>query len=466
MKRSTLRERLVFMIAAVVIHAALDPAAVGAAEVQRPNVLMIVVDDLRPELGCYGVKEAHTPAIDRLAAKGMCFTRAYCQYPVCNASRTSFLTGLRPETTQVFSNDLFFREKLPQAVTLPQVFRNNGYHTVSLDKIFHAGKLHGQDDLKNSWSEVRNFAATPKLGGEGRSLPFPGGNKGWCRWMAAEGTDEDQPDGQAAAEAVRQLREPAKKPWLLAVGFHKPHDPFISPKKYFDLYPLDKIVLPKEPADRSPELKASLPNGLDFSKFTDDDRREFKRAYLAGVSFTDAQVGKLLDELDRQDLWQNTIVVFFGDHGYHLGEHGWWNKSTIYEESARVPLLVWDPGMRGAGQKCASLVELVDLYPTLCDLCHIDPPGGLQGASFAGLLDDPNLPGKDAAYTMVLRGGTIGRSVRTPRWRLTKWTGQQAGVELYDQDADPDDYHNLADKPQYAAMVKELEKLLDLSPAK
>ncbi|HWA98421.1 MAG TPA: sulfatase, partial [Pirellulales bacterium] len=441
--------------------------SIGAAHsAERPNVLLIVVDDLRPELACYGESDVHSPNVDRLAARGMRFDRAYCQYPICNPSRTSFLTGLRPETTQVFGNDIYFRTKLPDAITLPQLFRSSGYKTVSLGKIFHAGKLHGADssggsDAEHSWTVSKQFTAT-KLGqqGEGRDLTYPGGNKGWCRWLAAEGTDEDQPDGQMAAEAVRQLELAGDQPLFLAVGFLKPHDPFIAPKKYFDLYPPASIRIPSVPESKGTTAPLAIAKGLDFSKFTDQDRREFKRAYLAGVSFMDAQVGKLLTALDDGDRWQNTMVVFFGDHGYHLGEHHWWNKGTIFEESARVPFIFWSPEARGMGQSTRGIVELIDVYPTLCDLCGIKPPRGLEGESFRPLLVDPKLPGKPAAYTIAVRGQGIGRSVRTQRWRYTEWDGGKQGVELYDQQADPDDYANLAERPEYAATVAELKRLL------
>jgi uncharacterized sulfatase len=434
---------------------------------ERPNVLLIIVDDLRTELGCYGRPEVHTPNIDRLAAQGVRFDRAYCQYPICNPSRTSFLTGLRPETTQVFSNDLYFRDKLPDVVTLPELFKKNGYRTVSIDKVFHAGgKLAGHDDRERSWSEVYDFNTLPAgTKGEGRSLTFPGGNKGWCRWMAAEGTDDDQPDGQAAAEAVRILNNPGDKPLFLAVGFHKPHDPFIAPKKYFDLYPKDKITWSTVPASASPEVPLAKAKGLDFSQFTDDDRREFKRAYLAGTSFTDAQIGRVLDALDKNGLREKTIVVFFGDHGYHLGEHNWWNKGTLFEHSARVPLIVSIPvGIKGSPPPrgvARGIVELIDIYPTLCYLCLLPLPDGLEGLHFLKLFDNPDGPGKKAAYTVSTRGGSMGRTVVTDRWRYTKWGDGENEQELYDQRVDPDDYVNLVKDPQYAEAVAEMQSLLD-----
>lgn len=434
---------------------------------QRLNVLFITVDDWRSEAGCYGVKEIRTPNIDRLAARGMRFDRAYCQFSVCNPSRTSFLTGLRPDTTGILDNTVHFRKRMPEVVTLPQLFRENGWRTASYGKTFHVFRGADSQDIVGvnggrSFDEARIFRATERgRQGEGRNLT--GGRVRWCSWLAAEGDDEDQPDGQNARAAVQFLEQRRDRPFFLAVGFHKPHDPFIAPKKYFDRYPLDSIKLPQDPADRRPDLPLAIGSAwkAEFDKFTDRERREFKRAYYAGTSFMDAQLGKLLDALDRLDLWDKTIVVMLGDHGYQLGERGWWNKNTLFELSARSPLLVWAPGMKAPGQSCARLVEFVDLYPTLAELCRLPPPGNLEGRSMAPLLNEPSQPWKQAAYTQVSRGrGVQGRSVRTERWRYTEWDDGREGVELYDEQADPGEWHNLATDPAHAAVVKELSAIL------
>jgi uncharacterized sulfatase len=450
--------------AGIVLAGWASPAAVSAAEpVKHPNVVFIVIDDLRCTLGCYGDKDVRSPNIDRLAARGMRFDHAYCQYTVCNPSRTSFLTGLRPDTTGIFDNRIYFRTKLPDVVTLPQLARQNGYYSASLGKIFHLGQT--IDDIKKdmndpkSWDLARTFQGTPRgKRGEGRNMT--GGKLAWCRWLSAEGDDNDQPDGQIATEAVRLLTEKRDKPLFLGVGFNKPHDPFIAPKKYFDLYPLDKIRLPSLPQDRSTPVPLAVPKNPAIQAFTDRERREFKRAYLAGTSFVDAQVGRVLDALDRERLWDRTVVVLIGDHGYHLGEHNWWNKATVFEWSARPPLLVWAPGMKAAGKPCERLVEFLDLYPTLAELCGLPAPARLEGRSFRPLLDDPTRPGKAAAYTQVQRGPVMGRSVRTERWRYTEWDGGKRGVELYDHRRDPGEYHNLAEDRRYAEQVKELKALL------
>jgi iduronate 2-sulfatase len=436
-----------------------------AAQTGKPNVLFIVADDLRTTYGDRGI---HTPNLDRLTKRSVRFERAYVQYPVCNPSRVSFLTGMRPETTRVLDNTTYFRQPLPDIVTLPQLFKQSGYFTASLGKIFHRGGT--MEDVNAdwadpvSWSHVRFYQGTPRgQQGEGRNLT--GGVLKWCRWLAAAGTDEDQPDGQIAAEAVRLLDEKRSEPFFLGVGFHKPHDPFVAPKKYFDLYPFDKITLHRDPAQRSPEEALALPKMYEqFQQFTDQERREFKRAYLAGVSFMDAQLGKVLDALEQNKLWDNTIIVFIGDHGYHLGERGWWNKNTLFELSARAPLIVYAPRAKGNGKASSALVEFVDLYPTLAELAGLKAPHQLAGASLKPLLDNPAGKIKDAAFTVVTRGKALGRSVRTARWRYTEWDGGARGVELYDHQNDAGEYRNLAREAQYAATVAELKQLLQRTP--
>jgi uncharacterized sulfatase len=395
------------------------------------------------------------------------FDRAYVQYPVCNPSRVSILTGLLPESTRVLGNQVFFRRTLPTIVTLPQLLKQNGYYTASLGKIFHRGGT--MEEVNDSWadsvswSHIRFYQSTPRgFQGEGRNLT--NGALPWARWLAAEGTDEDQPDGQIAAEAVRLIGDQRTRPFFIGIGFHKPHDPFIAPKKYFDLYPIEKIELPRDPANRSPEEPHAIPNAFhEFESFSDRDRREFKRAYLAGVSFMDAQLGKVLDALDRNGLWENTIIIFVGDHGYHLGERGWWNKSTLFELSTRAPLVVYVPHAKANGRTTRGIVEFVDLYPTLLDLLGLAAPHRLAGASLAPLLADPAQSGKQAAYTVVTRGTILGRTIRTERWRYTEWDGTKAGVELYDHRSDPGEYHNLARDPQYASTVAQLKALLNMA---
>ncbi|MFH1716684.1 MAG: sulfatase [Planctomycetota bacterium] len=424
----------------------------------RKNVLFIVVDDLNHSLGCYGHAIVKSPNIDELASRGVRFERSYCQFTVCNPSRTSFLTGLRPDSTGVLDNNTPFRSKLPEAVTLPQLFRRHGYFTARVGKIFHSGK---NTDDPEAWNVTSDPKGTPR-GKKGQGRNLTGGRVKWCQWLAAEGDDEDQADGLVAAEAIGLLEQKHKGPFFLAVGFHKPHDPFIAPKRYFDLYPLEKLQPPAVPSDRSAEHPQAIGSGWkeDFDRFTDRERREFMRAYYAGISFMDAQVGKLIAAMDRLELWQNTIVVFFSDHGYHLGDRGWWNKNTVFESSARAPLVVVTPEMKTRGISCSGIVEFVDIYPTLADLCELPAPGNLAGTSLRPLLSNPELPGKKAAFTQVQRGKIAGHSVRTQRWRYTEWDQGKQGAELYDHEKDAGEYYNLAGDPEYAETVAELKGLL------
>ena len=438
--------------------AAEDASSGAGASGRRKNVLFVAVDDLNHSVGCYGHPVVRTPNIDRLARRGLCFDRAYCQFPVCNPSRSSLLTGLRPDSTGILDNRTPLRSRLPDVVTLPQLFRESGYFTARLGKIFHSpGKM---DDSK-AW-DVTFDPRTTQVGRRGQGRNLTGGVVKWCRWLAAEGTDRDQQDGQIAAEAVRLLEQKRDESFFLGVGFHKPHDPFIVPKRYFDMYPLEKLTPPRDPQDATPLHRLAIGSSWkeSFDRFTDRERREFMRAYYAGVSFIDAQLGEILDALDRLGLADDTIVVFFGDHGYQLGEHGWWNKSTLYEPSTRAPLLVAVPGVTAGAARCDRFVEFVDIYPTLAELCSLSAPAGLEGKSFRPLLSEPDLAWKQAAFTQVQRGAVAGKAVRTQRWRYIEWDGGNAGVELYDHENDPGEYYNLGDDPDYAQVRKELRALI------
>ncbi|MEM9400722.1 MAG: sulfatase, partial [Verrucomicrobiota bacterium] len=435
----------------------------------KTNVLMIVIDDLRPELGCYGVEEIKSPNIDKLAAKSMLFERAYSQYPVCNPSRASFLSGLRPYEVGIISNLVPFRRLHPDMVTLPQLFRNNGYYTAGIGKIYHLSVDTPPDSKRvlfkdpASWDYFYDaLGETSKLGkkGEGRNLTE--GRLSWAHWRAAEGDDVDQPDGLATNEAIRILEENHEKPFFMGFGLHKPHDPFVAPQKYFELYPEGTTKLAVQPEDQSPTLKYSIPNKTDFEAFTDKERSEFKRAYQACVSFADAQVGKVMDTLDRLKLWDNTIVILMGDHGYHLGERNWWNKVTVFELGSRAPMIIWAPQAKGMGNSTKAIMEFIDLYPTLIDYAGLEAPHKLSGVSLRQVLDDPANSGKQAAYSQINHGKKgIGLSVRTDRWRYTEWGKDgKFGVELYDHDKDSGEHYNLGNNPEYADIRKKLSKLL------
>lgn len=445
----------------------LAPAHGLAAE--KLNVLLILSDDLRDTVGCYGNPAVKTPHLDRLATRGVRFDRAYVQYPVCNPSRTSFLTGLRCEQTRVVDNTVLFRSRLPDIITLPQLLRQHGWYAASYGKILHVGEAAGEVragwlDLGKSWDEAQMFQPTP-AGRKGQVRNLTGGKLKWCEVGAMEGTDADQPDGQIALHAGAAIERltAAGKPWFIGAGFHRPHDPFLVPKRYFGLYPPDSLKLYRDPPNLTPAPPLAIPRGAfkaAFDAFTEQDRLDFLRAYYAGVSFMDAQVGRLLDTLDRLKLWDRTLVIFAGDNGYHLNERGWWNKSTLFERSCRVPLLIAAPGAR-AGGVCRGLVELVDLYPTVADYCGVAAPHKLAGQSLRPLLENPTRPAKPAAFTLVTRGrGQYGQTVRTDRWRYTRWSDGTA--ELYDELADPEETQNLAADPAQAATIQNLEKQLEL----
>ena len=444
----------------------------GADELpeSRLNVLLMVVDDLRDSLGCYGNAAVRSPHIDGLAARGVLFERAYVQYPVCNPSRCSFLTGLRPDQTGVTDNTTLLRDRLPDAVTWPQLLKDNGWHSAAFGKIFHLGG--GRDaalrtrfvDLPASWHSAETFAPTDvgRRALEGRNLT--GGALSWCHWAMADGDDDDQPDGQNARQAIALMEQLGERPWLISVGFHKPHDPFVAPRKYFDLYPPDSLQLYRDPDGTTPAPPLAVGFGAfgeAFRKFTDQERREFLRAYYACTSFMDVQVGRVLAALDRLELWDRTLVIFVSDHGYHLGERDWWNKNTLFERSCRTPLIVAAPGAKPGVAR--GLVELVDLFPTVADFCGIEPPPGLAGQSLRPLLEDPSRPGKPAALTMVTRGTNRGDSIRTDRWRYTAWS--DGARELYDHRADPEETQNVVEA--HAGIAAELHQRLrasDLRP--
>jgi uncharacterized sulfatase len=359
-------------------------------------VLFIVSDDLTSRLGCYGDPIVRSPNIDKLARKGVRFDRAYCQYPLCNPSRSSFMTGRRPATTLVTENSTHFREALPDAITLPQLFQQHGYHVARTGKIFHYGVpgqigTNGFDDAR-SWQEVANPKGRDRMF-EDRIINFtPQFNLGIAlSYLDDEGDDSEQTDAMVATEAIRMMEENQDRPFFNAAGFFRPHVPCVAPQQYFDLYRFEDVQLPEMPPADRPAFPAVAHDYFEPNYGVETNRlRTFTQAYLATISFMDVQVGRLLEALDRLELTEETVVVFFSDHGWLLGEHGGqWQKRSLYEESARVPLIIYAPGADGNGTTCYRTVELIDLFPTLAELCDLPLPSGLEGESLKPLVADP-----------------------------------------------------------------------------
>ncbi len=487
----------------------------GSSAVERPNILFIIVDDLRPELGCYGNAEIKTPHIDRFAQEAFVFTRAYCQAAACAPSRASVMLGMRPDTTRVWSLGEKFREINPSAVTLPQHFSRFGYYTVSMGKIFHN---HMPDRVSFDEADLRPAAYnTPELiDREPESFyhdeeinkehalvraerikrnpnAYAGG---WAYGRSTESFDApdnafyDGAQTELALETLQRLKN-LDQPFFLALGYYRPHLPFVAPKKYWDLYDRDKISPARNPflPEDSPimamnsmyELRACY--DLEFVKhpsayrLPEETARLLKHGYYASVSFIDACIGRLMDGLRELGLEENTIVVFWGDHGWKLGEHGSWCKQTNYSIDTRVPLLIRAPGVGAKGQKSDRLTELVDLYPTLCDLAGIEIPDYMEGTSLKPLLERPDRDLKSAAFSQYVRRPRnspdgkryMGYSMVTSQYHYVEWyhwsdetktAGEPAGIELYDLQADPDENTNIAGHPEKAKTVQDLAEKL------
>ncbi len=441
----------------------------------RPNVLFIISDDLNCRLGCYGAAEAKTPNLDRLAARGMRFDRAYCNYPVCNVSRTSFLSGRYPEVTGVLNNNTSPRVRLGADFQfMPEYFRAQGYYAAGCGKIAH-GTFN--DVLK--W----DYYTEPQRGGDEDDLTRKGRQKGAKKagkqggkkakaaagaaakpdvpfvWQATNNTDEQEPDGQVARRLLRYFSEKRDQPFFIAAGFHKPHIPHTAPQKYFDLHDPAKMPTPAEPAGHEKDIPEIAWAPKSDRTLTLDQRRAIIQHYYAAVSFMDAQVGLLLDELDRLKLWESTVVVFIGDHGWHLGEHGgFYAKMSLMDESARAPMIVAAPGVK-AGTSTRSLAEYLDVFPTLVDLAGVPVPAGLQGVSLVPVLRNPATTARDNAYAVVMRGAAkLGRVVHTARYTYLAWP--DGSQQLYDAANDPHEYANLAANPAFAGTVAEMKAIL------
>jgi uncharacterized sulfatase len=448
--------------------AAAAACALGAGQPKR-NVLFIASDDLNNALSCYGHPIVKTPNIDRIAKRGVRFDHSYCQFPLCSPSRTSLMTGMAPDTTQVYDLRKHFREVLPDVVTLPQLFRKNGYFVARVGKIYHYGVpgdigTNGLDDAP-SWQERVNPAGVDKTKEEPLLTNYTPtrGLGSAVSYHASTARDEEHTDALVAQNVIRLMEEHRNEPFFLGAGFYRPHVPWIAPAKYFDMYPLSKIPVPR--FDES-ELKIA-PEWAYFTKpanwgMTELQRREALRGYYASISFMDAQVGKLLDALDRLKLADNTTVVFWGDNGYHLGEHGQWMKQMVFEPAARIPMLIGGAGVKARGAGCVRTVELLDLYPTLAEVCGLTgTPGNLQGRSLAPLLANASAPWDKPSVSQVHRNQKVrGYSIRTERYRYSEWNDGAEGAELYDYELDPHEMKNLANDPASAALRASLSRKL------
>lgn len=468
----------------------------AAPESKRPNVLMICVDDLKPLLGCYGDRVVKSPNIDRLAKQGMRFDRAYCNQAVCAPSRNALLTGARPTSLGIYNLGTNFRQAVPDAVTLPQYFMRHGWRTEAIGKLFHVG--HGNQEDAASWSiphvhdKVVDYALPQSTDrnqitreeayfsntrlDEIRKLP-----RG-AAYEVADVADNAYADGRIADEAIRRLRSAKDKPdqpLFLAVGFVKPHLPFCAPKKYWDLYDRNKFKLPQRrtPPDGAPSYAPQF--GMELRQYAgtpekgelpEELQRTLIHGYHAAMSYMDAQLGRVLDELDRLQLTDNTIVLLWGDHGWHLGDHGMWCKHTNYEEANRIPLIIAAPGVTKKGSHTTRLTETVDIYPTLCELAGLPKPNvpqPMDGTSLFPILRNPKATFKDHVLHVFPRGNKLGRAIRTERYRLVEWkvpgaSAESAELELYDYKRDPNETRNIAD--QSGPVVKELRALLAAHP--
>lgn len=482
------------LIAASLVSTSCAMAQNNNTDKTRPNVLFIAVDDLKPLLGCYGDRTVKSPNIDRLAQRGVLFERAYCNQAVCAPSRNALLTGLRPQTLGIYDLGTNFRKSVADAVTLPQSFMKAGYRAEAIGKISHVGHGNGEDAI--SWSVPHahpggNYASKAVQDdlrqrmqqARERGVPekdIPAQVKGPAT-ESADVPDDAYGDGKVAAEAIKRLQSAKARsgqPFFLAVGFYKPHLPFSAPQKYWDLYnPMQfKLAEVQTPPQGAPEFAPQFGGELrqyhgipKQGALSDATQRQLIHGYHAALSYMDAQLGRVLDALDENGFGKNTIIVLWGDHGWHLGDHGMWCKHTNYEQAARIPLIISAPGMK-SGVKTQSLVETVDLYPTLCDLASVPSAATqkLEGTSFAATLKDPAKPTKDSIIHVYPRGqGLLGRAIRTERYRLVEWkkpgaSADSATFELYDYETDPLETKNLA--TEQPAVVTQMRAILARHP--
>lgn len=476
--------RTVFLI--LLIVSIYPVKANSAGNQQKPNILLIAVDDLRPELGCYGVSHIHSPNIDKLAAEGVLFSKAFTQQAVCAPSRNTLMTGLRPDKLGIWDLATFFRDKAPDAITLPQQFMKNGYLAEGMGKIYHTG--HGNKNDVLSWSPS-NFEYPYKAE---RRPPLNSGDTAKINtcypeidnlrlpWYRSPMPEEEHDDYRVASHAIERINALKDKSFFLAVGFVKPHLPFVAPAKYWDMYDPSKIIVPSElrPEGSRDYVFANSGELRKYYKMpekgflTNEDAKKMIHGYYACTSFIDAQVGRLINHLKEQGLYENTIIVLWGDHGWKLGEYGEWCKHTNFEVDTRIPLIVRAPGLAGKA-KCDALVETVDVYPTLCELAQIETPKGLQGTSFVPFLKNPGKISTDVAFSQyprtVQEGQTkisvMGYSMRTDKHRYTRWIDRKTQKirfeEIYEHSLPGLEMHNLALNPGNEELLAQLRKRFD-----
>ncbi|WP_407429412.1 sulfatase [Arcticibacter sp.] len=485
-----LRKLLLLMVMTIAVPGMVEAQKKSSATAKnkRPmNVLFLVSDDMRAELNVYGSQIAKTPNLDRLANDGVRFERAYCQYPLCGPSRASILSGRRPTTSGLYGNREWLGASYPDWVSLPKYFQQQGYVTLRSGKIFHGGiddtEAWDQGGEERLWSNPIDTTPPSAVSAsefwakyiEGPPKVTPG-TEGYSqsdRWAAVEGDSAmNLGDTKVADRAIEYIQESKKggKPFFIACGFSKPHSPLVAPKEFFDLYPADKIVLPPDFASL-PSVPVGFPEGAIRKRNADlfvgrsaspEEAKDMTRAYLACVSYADWNIGRVLAELDRQGLRENTIIVFWSDHGYQLGEKGKWSKAgSLWEQGARVPFIILDPRAKGNGKSSPRIVELLDIYPTLADLCGLPEPEGMEGVSLSPLLNDPVKPSDRPAYTVWNEHGKgiTGVCVRTERWRYAEFFGIGAGAYLTDPINDPHELVNLIHDPQYKEVVEKMHSL-------
>jgi len=451
------------ILLAVAALPALASAAVAAEKpvAKKPNILFIAIDDLRDWVGYLGNKQVKTPNLDGLAARGVAFTRSFCASPCCNPSRAALLSGLRPGTSGVYNNSDDWRQIIPADVaTLPLHFKNNGYHVIGAGKIYHGGA--GGFNRLTDWNEYMTKGVEPdnETGGRGKRFKDDVGGVGGIRFGALDCDDQDMPDYVTVSYCLEQLKKGFDKPLFLACGLVKPHMPWSVPKKYYEMYPLDAIQLPKvleNDLDDVPAagVKMARPDG-DHAQILKSGRwKDAVQAYLATITFCDAMLGRLIEGFDRSAYKDNTIICLWSDHGWHLGEKQHWRKFALWEEATRAPYIWIVPGLTKAGSVCNRTVDYMQIYPTLCDLAGLPAPSHVQGVSIRRLLENPGAAWDQPAVTTWLFNN---HAVRNEEWRYIRYA--DGGEELYHNSVDPLEWSNLADKPEYAAVKADLARWL------